>query len=407
MILFVAPPFAGHLDRMIPLAQAARGAGYNCHFVTGPRRLNAVHAAGFTGEAPASLPDGLLEDIAEGHGQIHGHPWRAFAQLRQNLVALPALTDDLLGAINRHNARLIVADSIALMAGPAARTAGIPWITTLATPLALEGGGGVPSYLGGLSPMSGPVGAVRDWLGHRIHRVTKRLAFQIVARSARDLLPNLYRPDGTEAIYSPQAILGFGMTELEFPRAWPPAFRMIGPVHGPVRDGPPLSLPRDGGPRIFATLGTHLPWARPAWEAGIVAMARARPNWHITLTRGGQPGPPLPELANLLVVPFADYTREVPRHDVVIHHGGSGIAYAAIEAARPSLVVPQDFDQFDYAARIACFGLGLRAPSLVNGVPLVERLLTEKWPALAQFAQASSAYDPQGSFLETVARLYR
>lgn len=403
MILFAAPPFAGHLDRLIPLACAAQAAGYRCHVVTGPRRLDDLEGFGLSAEAPPSLPRDALERLAEGYGQIHGRPWRALAQLRENLRLLPALTEDLVAIAGRVQAEVVVADSIAVMAGPAARRLRLPWITTIATPLALEAPDGTPSYLGGLTPRADRWGALRDTLGRRVQRGVKRVAFGMFGAPVRHLLPRLYRPDGSEAIYSPDAILGFGMTELEFPRTWPAPFEMIGPLHGPRRAVQPLPLPQ-GGARVLATLGTHLPWARADWEAGVIALARARPDVHFTLTRGQKPGPPLPALPNLLVVPFADYATEVPRHDVILHHGGSGITYAAIEAGKPSLVVPQDFDQFDYAARVSHFGLGIWRADLRGAEDDLDHLLRGAWPAVRRFAQAAKAYDPQGRFLDVLGR---
>lgn len=402
-LLFVSPPFAGHLDRMIPLAIAARDAGHRCHFVTGHARLADLWAQGFIAEAPESLPVGALEAIAEGHGRIHGRPWRALAQLRENLTMLPSLTDDLVAIIRATSARAVIADSIALMAGPATTQTGVPWITTIATPLALEGRTGTPGYMGGWMSPSGPMGRVRDTIARRAQRLCKRTAFALMARRVRHLMPALYRADGSEAIYSPQAILGFGMTELEFERDWPTPFEMIGPIHGPAAAGAPLPLP--AGPRVLATLGTHLPWARDVWFAGVTALARARPDVHFTLTHGRRGGPIEWPLPNLMAVSYADYATEVPRHDVVIHHGGSGIAYASIEAGKPSLVVPQDFDQFDYAARIAYHGLGLRARSLTGAAPLLDGLLQDDWPATHSFAKAAARYDPQCAFLRTLERL--
>jgi UDP:flavonoid glycosyltransferase YjiC (YdhE family) len=177
---------------------------------------------------------------------------------------------------------------------------------------------------------------------------------------------------------------------------------MIGPVHGPIRPSDPLALPK-GPPRIFATLGTHLPWARARWERGVYRLAQAHPDVHFTLTQGGQSVTAIEALPNLLVTPFADYATEVPRHDAVLHHGGSGIAYAAIEAGKPSLVVPHDFDQFDYAARIAHFGLGLRRKTLAGASRAVDALLSEDWPAVEAFASAARRYDPKARFLETLA----
>jgi UDP:flavonoid glycosyltransferase YjiC (YdhE family) len=101
------------------------------------------------------------------------------------------------------------------------------------------------------------------------------------------------------------------------------------------------------------------------------------------------------------------YGPDLGSFDAMIHHAGSGVAYAAILAGVPSLVVPRDYDQFDYAARIAHHGLGVRIRSLAGkkAAESLERVLDRKqWPAVATFQQYAQAYTPVKTFLETVRR---
>jgi UDP:flavonoid glycosyltransferase YjiC (YdhE family) len=96
----------------------------------------------------------------------------------------------------------------------------------------------------------------------------------------------------------------------------------------------------------------------------------------------------------------------LPRFDAIVHHGGAGVTCAAIAAAKPSLVVPHDFDQFDYAARVEHFGLGLRARRIgsADAARKLRRILDGPWPAVARFAAHAAAYRPVQSFLEAVAQ---
>lgn len=406
-ILFVAPPFAGHLDRLVPLMLAAQGGGHAVRVLTGHARLSFLQARGIEAAAPPSLPMGALEQVAEGFGRIHGRPLAGLRQLRANLALLAPLTHDLCRDIAAWQADVVVADSVALMAGPAAMRMGIPWITMLASPLSLCTPGGTPAFCGGWSPPRGWPGRARDALGRLGHRALREAVF---ALSRRDLPPELRRPfraDGTEAIYSPHAILGLGLAELEFPRPWPPAFEMIGPLSAAPLLDPPPDLP-PARHRIFATLGTHLPWARARWRAGLEELAQARPDWLIVASEGRMAGdaPAAPPTAtNLRIVPRLCYVRDLPRFDAVIHHGGTGIACSAIAAGLPSLVVPHDFDQFDMAARIAWHGLGLCAPSISGAARHLDRLVGGDWPALPRFQAAAARYDPTGRFLATVERV--
>lgn len=69
--------------------------------------------------------------------------------------------------------------------------------------------------------------------------------------------------------------------------------------------------------------------------------------------------------------------------DAVVHSGGTGIAYSALAAVLPSLRVPHDFDQFDMAARIPWYGLGLRAESLWDAATHLDRGATATGPRAA------------------------
>ena len=409
-ILVTAPPFAGHLDRLIPLIHAAQAKGHLVRVLTGHARLPFLQAQGIAAAAPPSLAPGALEHIAEGFGRITGRPHAALAQLRANLALLPALTEDLCHEIHQWRPDVLVADSVALMAGPAAARTGIPWVTMLASPLSLHSPTGTPTFCGGWCPPTGPLGRARDALGRLGHVALRHAVFALCRNSLPPEIARPFRPDGTETIYSPTAILGLGLPELEFPRQWPPAFTMIGPVASAPSLDPPPDLPQ-ASRRIFATIGTHLPWARAAFHAALARLAADRPDWVILLSEGRMTGaaqPPQPMgrgPQNLLVLPRLCYRRDLPRFDAVIHHGGTGISYSAIAAGLPSLVLPQDFDQFDMAARIAWHGLGLRARKGAALAPQLDRLLAQDWPALARFRALAARHDPAARFLEVLHRV--
>ena len=411
-VLFVAPPFAGHLDRLVPLMQAAQEAGHAVKVLTGHARLGFLRAQGIDAAAPPSLPVGALEQVADGFGRIHGRPFAGLGQLRANLALVGPLIDDLCREIDLWQADVLVADSVALMAGPAATRRGIPWITMLASPLSLHVHAGTPAFCGGWNPPRGWPGRMRDAVGRLGHRALREAVFTLMRGHLPPELHRPFRADGTETIYSPSAILGLGMNELEFPRSWPPAFEMIGPLAAapvacPAPDLPPAAR------RILVTLGTHLPWARARWGADLEELARKRPDWLFVATEGQMVEEQAPSggwskgtaLPNLIVVPRLCYVRDLSRFDAVVHHGGTGIAYSAIVAGLPSLVVPHDFDQFDMAARIAWHGLGLRAASLGGAAPCLDALFARDWPALQRFQVAAARYEPQTRFLAVLERV--
>ena len=79
------------------------------------------------------------------------------------------------------------------------------------------------------------------------------------------------------------------------------------------------------------------------------------------------------------------------------------MTYAALLAGVPSLVIPHDYDQFDYAARIAYHQLGLRVRSLTEAAAALPRLLDRtQWPALTRFRVYARAYEPEKAFLSVI-----
>lgn len=410
-IAFVSPPFAGHFNPLFGLAQAALEAGYQVDFITGPRKLPIIEARGIRPVALRSIGAEALEAIANTAKPVGSNPMRLLAQFRENLQVMPAIHDELLEIWRADPPALVVADSVAAVVGPVCERLGVPWITTIATPFSIETRSGTPSYCGGWRPLPGAFGALRDALGRATIHAFKRGMGRLFCRELQALgLGRLYRDDGSEVIYSPHAILGFGVSELEFERDWPAAFQMIGPMIEAPESSPPLVLP-ESKPCVLVTHGTHLMWAKQTLVRDVIALSDALPRVHFVVSlgepeRAEQTGEQV--ASRVRVEPFVDYARNLGRFDGIIHHGGAGVTYAAILAGIPSLVVPRDYDQFDFAARIEHHRLGLRAHSLSakTAAECLERLLDcKQWTAIAHFQKCARAYTPKATFLDTLKRL--
>jgi UDP:flavonoid glycosyltransferase YjiC (YdhE family) len=375
-IVFVAPPYAGHLYPQVPLAEAARAAGHTVAFVTGERKRAVLARRGLETLPLTSVPDGALEAIANPPHKVGSNPRLLMQQLRANLGLLPGIRNDLRGLFAGWRPDVVVADFVAPVGGFVAQEMGLPWVTTMPSPLVLETKRGTPSYCGGWTPGWG----LRDWLGRLAVRGFKRGVKAWLAAEFRAAgVEQLWRPDGTEVVYSPEAILGLGIRELEFDRDWPASFEMIGPLVEDPEEWPAVTYP--AGKKVLLTLGTHLFWAKE----------RLR----------------VPEAPGVSIVvagskeyPFVPYARDLGQFDAVIHHGGAGIAYAAILEGKPSLVWPQDYDHFDFAARVEWFGAGARRGT-------VEELLGREWPRLPELQKAARAYRPREAFLTRVAAMVR
>lgn len=380
-VLFVSPPFEGHLNPLLVLEAAARGAGYETQIYCGGR---------FAADLLA---------VANWPKSTTGNPMRKVDQLRETLRMLGQLQADLREMVREVRPAVIVADSVAIVAGPVAREFGVPWITTIATPFAIENRRGVPAYCGGWQPGW----ALRDWVGRRAVKGFKDGVAWWFAREFRALgLDQRLRPDGSEVIYSEQAVLGYGIAEMEFERDWPAEFEMIGPVVGRGREVEPLELP--AGKHVLVTLGTHLKWAKGEMVREVVRLAAAMPEVAFTVTLGGSEGELGQVAGNVRVVRYVDYREHLGRFDAVVHHGGAGVVNACVLEGKPSVVVPLDYDQFDYAARVEWFGLGKRAHGLRDVRRVLPEVLRGPWPRLREMQRYAKAYQPERRFLEHLSR---
>lgn len=405
-IAFAAPPFAGHLNPLVALAQAAQRAGYDVEVLTGEAKLPAVRALGLRAREPAGVGAGELEAVADGDGRVGSNPLRLAGQLERSLAAAARVRGALLEDWGRVKPDLVVADFMAPPAGLAAQALGVPWITTHPTPFAVEGRRGPPSYLGGLKPSRGLGGRVRDALGWTAVRWGKdamALAFSAPLSAAG--LPRR-RVGGREAVYSSTRILAFGLPELEFDRDWPDSVRLIGPVVTHPEAAPELDLPP--GRNVLITFGTHLPWAKAGLEASALALAERVPeaSFTVSLGRPEAAGAPVRRLSERVrVSSFVSYSRDLPRFDVVVHHGGAGAVWACASAGVPQIVAPQDYDQPDWAARVEHFGLGVRVKRIdtAAAAAALRDVLARTPPGVARLKAAVARSDPAGAFLQAVA----
>lgn len=404
-LCFCAPPFAGHLNPLAALARGAQDAGYSVEVITGAAKVPTLRAAGLDAVALPALDGDALERIANTPHQVGSNPFRLAAQMRAAFAVMGEARTQLIDRWRVQPPDLVVADFIAVAAGLAADQVGVPWITAMRSVFALEGRSGPPAYLGGLGPARGPLSRLRNAAGRTAVRSGKDLLAWTFRDDLRRLgLPNRRRPDGSEAIYASRAILAMDMVELEFERDWPKALRFIGPIsdnpEAPLR----LNLPSDR-PRVLVTLGTHLPWAKRGLVEAVGRLSARLPEASFIVSMGAPErasAEPVLRSGRITAYDFVPYMDHLPLFDAVVHHGGAAVA--CVQAGRPALVVPQDYDQWDYAARIAHHGLGFSARRLdsADAADKLRRLLTSPLPAVAVFAAHAARYRPVESFLAAV-----
>ncbi len=376
----LAPPMAGHLHPMLGLGQAL-ARDFDVRVLSSEGAQREIAAAGLMGCVLLPGRDAEVRAIVEPAHAVGRHPLRLHRQLRANLALLGALQDDLRRVWRDDGPpALALADFTLPVVGAVAREFAVPWWTTHPSPCVIETPDGPPAYLGGWSPGRGIALRLRDALGRATVRAAKRAAHRLHRPTMRALgLDAMYRPDGSEAVYSPERIFALGLEALEFPRQWPAAVEFVGPVrYTPSGLAPPPPFVA-GRRHVLVTIGTHLPWMKDTMAGAAEATARALPGVEVHFSDGrvdrvtaARAEPPTrggasDRAPNFHRLAYVSYARDLPHYALVVHHGGAGVMYHTLAAGLPSLVLPLDYDQFDHAARLDAAGVArrLRDPGML------------------------------------------
>ena len=374
-IELLAPPFAGHLHPILAIGRALRDIA-DIEVISTELAQDRIRAAGLNGIAVVPGADAALREIVDPPHAIGAHPLRLHAQFRRSLDLLDAFASALNTRYAKTQPDLLIADFTLPVAGPVAKRHRIPWWTSHPSPCVIEAAGGPPAYLGGWMPGAGVSGRLRDDIAAHVVRGFKTSVHRLHRRRLAALgFPSLYRDDGSEAAYSDECILGLGLRELEFERAWPAALRFVGPMlWSPPGTGavPPVS---DSRTHVLATLGTHLGFAKNDLAAHLDSVAHAYPEIRLHFSDGRLDDGADAAHRTLQRHAWVDYPSWVPRMRAVLHHGGAGVMWECLRAGVPALVLPNDYDQFDHAARLQAAGVAVRLRHPREIGPALRRLL--------------------------------
>ena len=397
----VVVPLSGHLyptmNLLIPLLNNPR---YEIRLFTGLQKKAVADAAGFN---VVPILENHIEDFerAANNDQQLGII-SAYHQLSASIDLINLVSDQLLEEWQKNRPDIVITDFITLSGGLVANQLGIPWISTMATQFAIETTDGPPCFFGGLGSPKNRWQVSVQFLGRKATRLVKR----IVSFSFRDSLKRynfkLYNQLGHETIYSPYSILGIGMKEVELKKGFPEHYKWVGPSGASVEAGEdyPLDLsPFKERKKVLMTCGTQLAWAKENLIYQATQLAKAHPDCHFFVTRGvgGESFQCENLMENLSVVSYLPYKEYIPQMDYVIHHGGAGIFYQCIIYGKPALILPHDYDQFDYAVRGVEAGVAFTAKrdnSKVIGQAFDSLLAKEDWSELEILRQAAHSYHP-------------
>ena len=412
----ISVPFSGHLFPTLtlvkPLLEDPR---FQIRVITGFQKKTLVEQIGF--DCLALFPDRptVMEDIANTPKQAN--LFIMYQQLIANSRLLPEVFDEINRIWNSEvKPDLVIADFVAAPAGMLADRLEIPWITTIPSPVAIESRTTTPAYLGGWRPHQGIFYKWRDAMGRQVIRLAKKVGLALVKKNLVTLADfKLYREDGTEAVYSPYSILALGMKELEFRDDFPPQLKWVG-----YRCLSFDRLPQEqkqylttSKMRVFVTCGTHLKWEKEQMVELAKILSQEYPDYVFYVTLGDSAGlehTPRILSENLLIFDYLPYSDVLDQMDFAIHHAGAGILMGCIEKGIPSLILPQDYDQFDNAVRAELFQVGLvsRKKTESEVLRLFNELVSrEDWSHLKALAQKSKGYQPTKILYQEIERLLK
>ncbi len=404
-ILFTVTPAAGHLHPTIPIALVLQARGHDVRYFTGLSKVALLERQGLPATAILRGRADTAEQITQPVGADRDtyNPLKIHREIRHFLGLMEAGVVEMETLIAGWHPDLVVADFSTPVGVALAQRNRLRWVTTCTVPSCIRTQSGVPIFLGGLSRPRHLGHRLRDWGGRLLHELLRgglTLAFR--ARWRR-LGITLNLPGGGDGLYSPHAILGLAPYELEFLRTdWPLQLHWVGPVewsHAPGLDAASLRFLDGAAPTFFVTFGSE--WF-PAKERMLRVICQTLSGLGVrtVVTGGGAVDLAGLNLPNVHRLPYAPYPDVLARVDAVIHHGGSGITYAALHAGRPALVIPDGKDQPDNAQKVAEIGAGLRlnrraaTPARLRAA--VTRLLHEHHfhAAAQQMAQKLANYNP-------------
>jgi UDP:flavonoid glycosyltransferase YjiC (YdhE family) len=248
---------------------------------------------------------------------------------------------------------------------------GIPWLSTMITPLGFLSAYDVPivtvvpTLCHALRLLGPGVAVPLLWLNKRLTRFLAsdwyKLRAELALPKARDANPLLDS-------HSPRLVLGLWSKHFADKQPdWPPQTILTGfPLydrHGADQLPPELTAFLDAGPPpIVFTLGySAAVVAGRFFDASVEAAMRLNRR-AVLITGREMPAsfPPLPP--GIVRFDYAPYSQLFPRAAAVVHAGGIGTCGLVMRAGVPSLVVPFAHDQPDNAARLTRLGVARILP---------------------------------------------
>lgn len=411
-IAAVAPPFSGHLYPLLDLLTSLLAdEKYEIYVFSGIEKKNTIEKQGFVFKPIlANMNENIFRNIANTSKKTNIK--LMYKQLVENINLINKIIPELKNEFKKLNIDIVIADFVAIPAGIVATELNIPWITTIPTPFAIENKKGTPSYFGGLKPSNSPIIKVRDFFARKLIRLIKKIFYLFALKKLEYKKLELYNEKGEENIYSPYSILALGMKELEFRDDFPEQLIWVGPClfqsFSESNISLNLSIQRK---KVLLTIGTHLLWGKDR----MIELAKYLGSFYkdidfiVSLGNDKEKQIKKTKQENVFVYNYLDYEYIIPKVDFVIHHGGAGILYSCIKFAKPALILPHDYDQFDYAVRaeLSDVAISLKSKNKEKIKAAFEKLLKkENWHNLTTLSNKMKNYKTDEILKSEIERLY-
>ncbi|MFF2274486.1 nucleotide disphospho-sugar-binding domain-containing protein [Agromyces sp. NPDC058126] len=256
----------------------------------------------------------------------------------------------------------VVATFFTLGAMIAAESRGVPF-DVLMPNIYIAPVRGRPVGGAGLSPMRGPIGAMRDRMaGAATTRLLDRYALATLnaVRATHGLAPIEHV---WEQVHHARRELVLTTAEFDFAGDFPPNVRFV----GPILDDPDWAArttfapPAGDGPLVLVALSSTFQNHADCLQR--IADALARLPVRGLVTTGPAIPPELIETSeNVVVVASAPHRAAMRRASLVVTHGGHGTVMKSLAAGVPLVVLHHGRDQADNAVRVVRHGAGVAVP---------------------------------------------
>jgi UDP:flavonoid glycosyltransferase YjiC (YdhE family) len=285
----------------------------------------------------------------------------AAKRLRDGVIEpMPDGTRDAIEALEGWSADVVVFDWLIPAAAIAAELAGVPAAALVHCPYPLPARGAPPLF-SGLSPMTGPLGAVRDRL---LDRMTRRfwapgLSVLNGVRAEHGLTP---LEDWGDQVLGARAVYVMTAPELDFSsKAQLPAnVHYVGPAFEPFQKDWESPWPEaNTDPLVLLSFSTSYMDQGALAQRALDAVA-GLPVRALLTTGPALDASHLRIPANARTVAFVPHRTVLPHASLMVTHAGWQTVNAALADGVPLVCIPDARDQPDNAARVLFVNAGVR-----------------------------------------------